>query len=422
MLIQIFNKIYSFIQENKVLKYIYYALVIIYPIIFLGFLKRYGMKAIGFHTNIYIPLFFIFCLEILHSKKFLSNKIFSHSKYILSVYLIIEFVLILIRPEPIYQPYFWGQYFAPYQTYRESYYHNRQPNEDYILSNAEFKFERIANSLGIADYEWSLEKKEGTIRILCLGDSFTEGDGADVDSSYVAFLRRDLQAKYSNIEVMNAGRCGSDPFFDFQLLKDILINYKPDIILQSFTTNDLYYDMLLRGGSERFLDNQKLQYRKNYWWEPIYAASFTARIFIQILGQLDKNLLRTDEYPVIKKEMEAKSVQLFNDYKKYVDDNDIDLIVYSFPFNGKEVDSQENIQFRQKFEDEFQQFGLKFHSLYPCYKKHFEENGQSYDGYFWYKDSHHNAQGYEMMAECLEELTIPLVDSIIANPLPIGNN
>ncbi|MCO5247754.1 MAG: hypothetical protein M9887_02225 [Chitinophagales bacterium] len=53
-----------------------------------------------------------------------------------------------------------------------------------------------------------------------------------------------LNKKYKNIEVLNAGKRGSDPFFNFKLLEDKLIEYQPDMVIQSFTANDYYYDFL----------------------------------------------------------------------------------------------------------------------------------------------------------------------------------
>ncbi len=403
MLIRFFNRIYGFIQSNKALKWSFYTLLVLYPILFYFLHKRFGLRAIGFHTNIIIPLILIALAEFLHRFKVLSETVFSKIKYFISIYIIIEFILVLIRPPAIYVPFIRGQYYAPYDTRRETYYHNRQPHEEYYLKTPEFKFHRTANSLGLPDYEWDIKKDSNTIRILCLGDSFTEGDGSDMDSSYVAFLRRSLQNKYSNIEVMNAGRCGSDPFFDFELLKDKLIQYQPDIVLQSFTTNDLYYDMLIKGGGERFQEDSTLTYRKNYWWEPIYAASFVSRILIQAVGQMDKYLIRQDEYSIIKKDVEEKSIDLFKKYYEYTTERDINLLVYSLVFKGEKSNSQDNLSFEKKFRKEFKKFGLEFYSLHNCYEKEFINNHFSYKGFFWKKDGHHNAKGYKMMANCIEE-------------------
>ncbi|MCO5247753.1 MAG: hypothetical protein M9887_02220 [Chitinophagales bacterium] len=52
---------------------------------------------------------------------------------------------------------------------------------------------RKQNSLGLSDKEWIKEKPTGTYRIICLGDSFTEGDGVDYEHSYVQALQRKSQ-------------------------------------------------------------------------------------------------------------------------------------------------------------------------------------------------------------------------------------
>ncbi len=421
MLIRIFNRIYRFLQSNKILKFTYYSILFLYPIVFLYSYNRIGINAIGLHTNLIVPLYLIVLCEFISKKYFPGNSFFLNLRHFTIIYLIIESLLIIVRPYHIYYSNFYGQYESLYDAKAHSYYHIRKPHEKYHLKQSEFDYTRTANSLGIPDKEWSERKENNTIRILCLGDSFTEGDGAHTDSSYASFMGRSLSKQFPNIEVMNGGRCGSDPFYDFELLKDILIQYQPDIVVQSFTTNDFFFDMVIKGGSERFQKDRKLKYRKKYWWEPVYAASFTARIIIQLFGGYDKYLIKQKEYSVSNKEIENKSIELFKNYQSFTQKRNIDLVVFSLPFKSDFQTETRNSNFHKKFKTEFAQFYLEFYNLQPCYENEFKKSNTSYKDYHWKNDGHHNARGYEMMAKCIEDIVTPVIEKRIANKNTLVN-
>lgn len=407
--IRAFKVVYTFLSSNKYVRRLYYSALVIYAIYFVLHYSRHGLNTISLLTNLFLPLYVVLLIGWLSKVHILSPNFASKIRYVTIIYLIVEAILVLIRPSSIYHQHPLGLYYSDFEKGEKAFYKLKFPKEEYSLQSSEFNFSRTANSLGIPDVEWSMNKDTSTTRILCIGDSFTEGDGADFDSTYVAFLNRSLQSKNPHIEVMNAGRCGSDPFFDFKLLQNIMIEYQPDIIIQSFTINDLYYDMLIKGGNERFLPDSTLKFRPDYWWEPIYAASFTARILIQSVGGFDKNLHRIELSPENKLRMEQNSKQLFKDYQDFAQKHQAQLVVFTLPFIENLKGSQENEEFYNKFKKEFADFGISFHNLHPCYEDYIAANNSIYKDYYWKTDGHHNAKGYEMMAKCIEDIL--LIDS-----------
>ena len=78
-------------------------------------------------------------------------------------------------------------------------------------------------------------EKKTSRRVLAIGDSFTEGDGAVVDSCYPVLLGKFLNSPNDSTgyEILNAGTCGSDPVYGYQNLQDRLCNYRPDVVLQT---------------------------------------------------------------------------------------------------------------------------------------------------------------------------------------------
>ena len=68
---------------------------------------------------------------------------------------------------------------------RDSWYFTYQPNSKVNYNKTEFDHVREINSLGIPEKEIPFEKEKSEFRILALGDSFTEGDGAPYDETWV---------------------------------------------------------------------------------------------------------------------------------------------------------------------------------------------------------------------------------------------
>ncbi|OLC47888.1 MAG: hypothetical protein AUH43_10615 [Acidobacteria bacterium 13_1_40CM_65_14] len=96
------------------------------------------------------------------------------------------------------------------------------------------------NSHGYRTDEYDAAKTPGTIRIACIGDSWTFGMNVDQDKTYpsrlVAWLRETRPG--SRVEVLNFGVLGYSSFQGLQLLKTQVLDLKPDILAIGFGMND----------------------------------------------------------------------------------------------------------------------------------------------------------------------------------------
>jgi hypothetical protein len=92
------------------------------------------------------------------------------------------------------------------------------------------------NTLGFRGADMSLEKPAGMRRILCLGDSFTFGEGVREEDAWPQRLRRSLGP---STQVINAGVQGYD--FDHEALYLLLYGRKlhPDVVVIAFFMNDM---------------------------------------------------------------------------------------------------------------------------------------------------------------------------------------
>lgn len=89
------------------------------------------------------------------------------------------------------------------------------------------------NDLGLREIEVTPEKKPGELRLLCLGDSWTFGQGVAQNETYAKRLQALLRQRYPDrvVSVVNAGQQGFNAFQGYKLLCELLPVYHPDIVL-----------------------------------------------------------------------------------------------------------------------------------------------------------------------------------------------
>lgn len=172
-----------------------------------------------------------------------------------------------------------GIYYLQLWKQTGPFYHTRKPNTTVDLTSAEFSHKRTTNSLGLSDKEPDTIATANKKLILSLGDSFTEGFGAHADSTWMKFLERQT-ANHSpdSFAFLNAGVSGSDPFYNYVLLKDKLLPYNPAIVIVTYGYD--LDDIIVRGGMERFGTDAKAHFRYFSYTEPFYALSYTFRLLV----------------------------------------------------------------------------------------------------------------------------------------------
>lgn len=364
-----------------------------------------GLMFIKWHTHLmfyvygFLLIFLLLLVVFIKRKKILANALLICGAIFFSLILLESFLIVNGRMET-YLEKIGGSYFSPYTTEHDSHYHVWPTDEkEHWLDKPEYKFKRPTNTLGFPDYEWSLKKKDGTIRVFCIGDSFTEGDGALYDSSYPSILKQLSIRDSLNVEIFNAGVCGSDPFFDFKVLKDKLIAFQPDIVIQTLSTQDLFTDILLRGGEERFSE-EVLKYKKAPWWEFIYAVSYVSRIGFRAFGI--NELLRKKGYSEEEKEMLNKQLNgLFKEYLKFCDNNNITLLVLLRPGREEIMEGNFEFDFSKIIAPLNEHNDVKVYDLLTCFSSYIDSSNSDVKQFFWKYDGHHNSNGYVMMAKCI---------------------
>jgi lysophospholipase L1-like esterase len=365
--------------------------------------RKVGYSFIKWHTHLalYFYIWLIFCgllyllQRIFKWKNYLKFQVLTGSVFF--TLLLLEIVLYTTGKGDTYMELIKFGYASRYDARYETYYRLHQPHETFHISRPEFDYLFHANSLGYSDVEWPVDKKPNEKRFLFLGDSFTEGVGAPSDSNYVSQLRLMLGQKDSNYYVMNGGISGDDPCINFVDYRDGLEIYKPDYIVQTFSSNDMNTDIITKGGLERFKADKTVRFRSGPWWEPIYAMSHVSRILFTALGY-NEFLTRM---PLPKKEKDAldrSAIEMFTAYAAEAKKHGTTLIVILQPNQGEinqkgyEYDLSPMVRHLHTLKN------VSVYDLRPFYQNEFEKNKEKVRDYYWRQDGHHNSKGYLMMA------------------------
>lgn len=366
--------------------------------------QKVGLNVIKLHTHFMflgtMGLFFIFFITfyLKNSSKQNFYLLIVSSTFLL---LLIEFILAITGTNKTYLEKASGFYSSPYQG-ENSHYHSWTPLKPHWIKKPEYAYLFPTNSLGFADSNWNLNKEAHVKRIICLGDSFTEGDGAPYDSSYVALLKKYPFQTSPPLEWINGGICGSDFFHNYKNLKDLLLPYKPDMILQTLASHDFITDIRLRGGMERFSSDGTMNYKNAPWWEPLYAVNYLSRFFFHALGYnelLQKKELAKQEI----KTMNEITIQLFNEYEALCEKNNIQWVLILRPDKNEILDRHYSYDFEPILQKIQTYPNVKILNLLPAYQEYIELKGTKVENYFWKNDGHHNSKGYQMMAECVAQ-------------------
>jgi hypothetical protein len=156
-------------------------------------------------------------------------------------YLVLDYVAGLILIEPL----------SPPLVPDDHRHHRLVPNSRAEFHQPDFSYVQRVNNLGLRGQDTTLEKPDGTYRILMLGDSFTMGKGVEDDETFSVLLEHLLQAKLSacggpRIEVLNAGTDSYAPVLSYIHLKRDLVALDPDLVIENLDASDLIQEAAYR--------------------------------------------------------------------------------------------------------------------------------------------------------------------------------
>ncbi len=117
---------------------------------------------------------------------------------------------------------------------------SHRPNVSKVLKTIEFEYDFSTNELGLRYRPIPLQKPPGEVRILMLGDSFTEGVGVQAHETFGHFLEHYYSTRLDkDVLFINAGLGGKGPLDFWRVFKDVGVRLHPDALLLCIYANDL---------------------------------------------------------------------------------------------------------------------------------------------------------------------------------------
>lgn len=274
-----------------------------------------------------------------------------------------------------------------------------QPFDSLNEFTPEFQYTHYYNEFGLRDRNYSNAEIDTSVVFLALGDSFTEGVGAPQDSTWAKQLEQLLQDKPTafgkNVVCVNAGTNGSDLFYEWYKLKNLLLPaFSPRYVLLNVNATDIN-DVAYRGGMERFVSKNKVVYRQAPWWEYFYAFSFIARNIAHGIFHIEPNLFTRKNYQTEEQQaVEGICNCLLHDYTALAKQHSFRLLVIFSPIREQDILSNEINPFIH-CKEQLTANGVSCLDLtqaFTGYKENIHE-------FFWQFDGHNNSRGYAIWAQ-----------------------
>ena len=136
-------------------------------------------------------------------------------------------------------------------------------------------FHHYLNLYGFRDRQWTVKKPAGKTRIIFMGDSFTEGAGADGDETIPEGFKTGAAERAGEFDIMNMG-IQATGMSDFMVLAgQAMPIFKPDVVMLVLFGNDF----------ANFVEYQPIWLSGRFAPPPVFADSRLPRIW-QVVSML----------------------------------------------------------------------------------------------------------------------------------------
>jgi lysophospholipase L1-like esterase len=128
------------------------------------------------------------------------------------------------------------------------------------------------NADGFRDLDYPLEKKVTVFRIMVIGDSFTFGQGVNLEDTYSKQLERRLNDMGKTSEVISCGVIGYGMWQYLETLERKVIPYKPDLVILGLFIDDIpssvspHRDLQNWPGTNPFVKDASGLMSRSYLW------------------------------------------------------------------------------------------------------------------------------------------------------------
>lgn len=269
-----------------------------------------------------------------------------------------------------------------------------EPNDKGSYRKTEYEQRWSSNSLGYVDREW--DPSANGLKIMSLGDSFTEGLGGDQPWVKELSTLLDKQCGVKNY-YYNGGISGHDPLLSYQNLSIDLLAYKPDVVMLAVNASDLD-DIVARGCFDRFIltddgdslivntEQKKLEY--------LYAVSHVTRTILHAMGY-DWTLMNTEDRALKVEAAKLCLASAIGKFKELSESRGFRFCVVFHPsIHNVERNNMEEFELIKNRLDQQQ---INYIDILGYYHDSLHMNKDNVYDYFWPMDRHQ--KDYKIFAE-----------------------
>ncbi len=343
-------------------------------------------------------------------KKNKKNKIYIFIMVLLNVI----FIALLLIGGEIYARFYgdmttWsekneGKYQSPYEEkFPYPWLHLRKANDVTSYGQPEFDFEISTNSEGIRDINHSFSKSDHEFRIVALGDSFTEGQGAPFEQTWCKILEKRMNEKVNGgkVTVIIGGVRGSDPVFEYQLLSRRLLKYDPDLVLMVINGSD-FNEIITRGCFNRFDANGNFQNLPSPWIEWLWARSHLFRMVMNRTFGYNFLVMSGKEKNRAVKKSRGCMIETFNKIAELGSNYGFKFLIVGHPFYYQVINPN-STYYLSGFETIAKENNLEYLDVRPFFVKEIGNDKDLIWEYYWPIDNHLTPRGYSLFAEIVEQ-------------------
>lgn len=245
------------------------------------------------------------------------------------------------------------------------------------MRTPEFDVTYRYNKDGLRDHDRPLEKPENTFRILGLGDSFTEGVGAQYDEMYLTLLEGGLNQSIGGktFDVIKAGVAGYDPKSERKYLEHYGYKYNPDLVLVAYSGTDaqeaargVHYTV----SKEGFLLSDA-GYSLGPWMVELYLKSRVARTLLTkylhvTRSKYNPSNMTQEQYAAFRAKGWSLLFEEYSKMKEICDRIGAQMVVMYIPFriNGGDLE----IDRQKKLGEWCRANQVPFVDLLPAFQNH----------------------------------------------------
>ncbi|NWF73553.1 MAG: hypothetical protein HXY51_11010 [Nitrospirae bacterium] len=302
--------------------------------------------------------------------------------------------------------------------------YNHDPLLGHVLAPGQHAFTHSfpvsTNSHGFRDREYPLVPTSGTVRILCLGDSLTFGDGVAIEDTYPKRLEALLQESGGHkFEVINTGVPSYDTWQEITFFKTKGAQFEPHIVVLGFYGNDIVPRPEVVKTS---LSSDGTLKRKGFggvFPDEVVHILKGSRFLLFLkdrIGKLINSIQPSLEYRHQRALLEGQPDEFVEQGWQEVESSlkemaelqrrhDFRFVIMGFPMAEQLLHEHPQAQYPARLKRIAEKLDIPFVDLQPVFKREFEGFGSLFIEW----DGHPNPRAYRIVAEELSRVLLPML-------------